>query len=688
MMAIPNLADWFAPTTAPSPEATAEAEAMAQNEFAALLAASYTAPPAPAAPTVVVANTAESLSRSEAVTATTEFVLPTVLRTPIAAQPITTGSKTTEATLTPTTTKSNPAEETMMSFTTASNGIGDTATPITTGAKVAEDVPKPMTTERNATEDRHNPSFGLTPERLSQETSAPNRTAQTAGETQLMFSAVQTDATTLPATVTQTEAMLSPTVDVRIPAPAVLPANAASNPVVAPRHVVQSGPVHIDRAVASEPLPTGERRPPVTPTISPGTPNVLKLAVAAVKTLVTESRAELSPPVVATSVSKPNVAVQDAPMVLEPDAMVTRPSEGFVSRAEAVPAETALPAVPTLIRAGAAPAEIRRRDGNVPTTKRRDTMSAVRLEINPPAIVIEPVAAQFELRQSPKAAAVPVSTELTEVRVTTKSVQITSEQSPEQTLTPEFTPPPSRSVQAQTGTPTQFVPAPPTPIRQPEFTHIASLALSPEPTAVAVATFFPVEESGAATPIETTPETTLQTTLQTTPQPSVHQAVSASTFAAVTTGSEAEPLVKQTIPPVLELAQRLDAPATRSLRLQLNPAELGRVEVEVTRDAEGQISAVLKVEQAETARTLTHSLGQLRESLERAGVVVEQLHVTHTPPLQAQTSQQFGQQFGQQSQPQHTPPTHFTNADSLPAESSSTEGTASAADQKLLSMLA
>ncbi len=171
------------------------------------------------------------------------------------------------------------------------------------------------------------------------------------------------------------------------------------------------------------------------------------------------------------------------------------------------------------------------------------------------------------------------------------------------------------------------------------------------------------------------------TTAQTTPgSPSVN-APPPPVNVAQTTPS---PFITQTIQPVLELAQAVHPNETRTLRFSLNPAELGRVEVEVTRDVNGRVSASLTVEQAATAQALTHGIGQLRESLERAGLVVEQLQVT--TQLQSQTAQQFGQPAGQEAGQQHGSQPRGPNADSLPTDQMIADGTTPVSENKLLSL--
>lgn len=199
----------------------------------------------------------------------------------------------------------------------------------------------------------------------------------------------------------------------------------------------------------------------------------------------------------------------------------------------------------------------------------------------------------------------------------------------------------------------------------PDGAQPAGLVLQPEASLADAPESFLMEDfgSGAATQIA---------------PPLVTSAPQAEKF----TKAAVQPLVQQTVEPVLELAKNASPDETRMLRFTLNPAEMGRVEVEVTRDANGRVSASLTAEQADTAQALTHGIGQLRESLERAGLVVEQLQVT--TQTQSQTAQQFGQQTGQQPSQQHAP--HNLKADSLPPDPLIADGTTPASENKLLSL--
>ncbi len=139
------------------------------------------------------------------------------------------------------------------------------------------------------------------------------------------------------------------------------------------------------------------------------------------------------------------------------------------------------------------------------------------------------------------------------------------------------------------------------------------------------------------------------------------------------------PIIHQTLDPLLALAQQTSPRETRSLRFQLHPEELGRVDVEVTRDAAGRVSASLNADGVEAANTLTNGIGHLRAALEKAGVNVEHLDVYATP--QFQHNNQSNQQ--QQSPTPRAAPTNHFGAEQISEELSTT-----VEEEKLLNLRA
>lgn len=66
---------------------------------------------------------------------------------------------------------------------------------------------------------------------------------------------------------------------------------------------------------------------------------------------------------------------------------------------------------------------------------------------------------------------------------------------------------------------------------------------------------------------------------------------------------------------------------TRRLELQLNPLELGAVNVLLTTSRNGEVSALLRPERAETASLLMQQMDQIRVNLEEQGIKVEKVDV-------------------------------------------------------------
>jgi hypothetical protein len=741
MMAIPNLADWFAPMTASTNEAAAEPEA--QTEFAALLAASYIAPPASAAPTVTLTTSAEIIApKSQAVPAVTEFFPPANWPTPIAAQPIMTGVKATEEPLKlfsqtsaePILSPSVPLPETTFAPNLAAQEFNEPP-PMFSAAQPnavnSEAPPEQNLAAAAQLEKVVAPTLNAQP--LSAVGQAPNQHYESSVRTTVEQVANQPDdVSAAPRIVTQPEQILRNASDVRVAAPEVLPADTSSHSVIAPHRVAQTSEAFVAPSRAANPpasvnnvppaplpqatvpphqdelrfvltesthpvrtyqphteervvrwpeltesthqvvtarmsAPAAERPPLVLATVPPRNSDAMRLAAETVKTLVIENRAEpLSSPA-AVPDSESIAVVNVAPLVFEAKAAITTQVNDLLSDVETLPIETAtLPeaappsqavsqaeALPIPIRTRAFPAKMVAPENTFATATQPAAMPPDRAEITRSTTVVEPIAVPIVSDELPQAAPMQQPKELAQGSAASESLRVGWTPVHKVTATAHLTP--------DTFTP---------------------IAVPQEITTAASATAFKADDASAET----------RTTLPTTTSPAAQPLLSLQPLADALTTREAPPLVKQTIPPVLELAQRLEAPATRSLRLQLNPVELGRVDVEITRNAEGHVSAVLKAEQTETAQTLTHSLGHLRESLERAGLVVERLDVSLSPPLPAQTSphsgQSFGPPFGQQPQQQPASPNHFTNADSLPDDLSGADGTAPTADHKLLSMLA
>lgn len=87
-------------------------------------------------------------------------------------------------------------------------------------------------------------------------------------------------------------------------------------------------------------------------------------------------------------------------------------------------------------------------------------------------------------------------------------------------------------------------------------------------------------------------------------------------------------VVAQLERPILETVNTIPPKQTRSLRIRLKPEELGQVEVQLSRDAAGKVSAQMYVERENARQVLSQTLPQLRQALEQAGIAVDHLQVS------------------------------------------------------------
>ncbi len=103
-----------------------------------------------------------------------------------------------------------------------------------------------------------------------------------------------------------------------------------------------------------------------------------------------------------------------------------------------------------------------------------------------------------------------------------------------------------------------------------------------------------------------------------------------------------------------QMKARIKSGAT-SMRLQLNPVELGGIEVQMTRNAEG-VSVTFFAEQASTGHLLETQMNQLRQSLKDAGVQLTGLNISqHDQPKQEGgffKGHSYSNQYFQSSAPQ------------------------------------
>lgn len=155
-----------------------------------------------------------------------------------------------------------------------------------------------------------------------------------------------------------------------------------------------------------------------------------------------------------------------------------------------------------------------------------------------------------------------------------------------------------------------------------------------------------------------------------------NQAVHATEPRASHPSTEAEPLAAQLAEPLRQASERLTAQTSHTFRVHLSPRELGEVEVELTRDAAGQLHARLTVESDRTQEVLRAELGHLRETLEQAGWPVAQLDVS------------TGQHGAQQPPPQEAfpEPAAHTTAPGTSTDATLERGGPQPAEDRLLNL--
>jgi flagellar hook-length control protein FliK len=107
----------------------------------------------------------------------------------------------------------------------------------------------------------------------------------------------------------------------------------------------------------------------------------------------------------------------------------------------------------------------------------------------------------------------------------------------------------------------------------------------------------------------------------------------ASTVRDLESDASARSIQSQTISQILAQAETLTGRQTRSLRLRLRPEELGEIDIQLSRDAAGRISAHISAERESARVALSRSLDQLRETLSRAGLTVDKLQINAEPGL-------------------------------------------------------
>ena len=148
---------------------------------------------------------------------------------------------------------------------------------------------------------------------------------------------------------------------------------------------------------------------------------------------------------------------------------------------------------------------------------------------------------------------------------------------------------------------------------------------------------------------------------------------------------EPAPAIQQTIGPLLSATDALPRREAHTLRLNLKPIELGGVEIRLSRDAAGRLSAHFTAERADTSQSLAAGIVQLRETLERAGVTVDRLDVSAQPASNFNLDSQSGGTPPRQHQPV---PVRSAVGPELPEQPADTAATPAVVADRLLNLRA
>jgi flagellar hook-length control protein FliK len=109
----------------------------------------------------------------------------------------------------------------------------------------------------------------------------------------------------------------------------------------------------------------------------------------------------------------------------------------------------------------------------------------------------------------------------------------------------------------------------------------------------------------------------------------------ATTVRDLQAGGGASSIQSQTISQIIAQAELLPGRQMRSFRLRLRPEELGEIDIQLSRDAAGRISAHISAERESARGTLSRSVDELRETLSRAGLTVDKLLISTETGLSA-----------------------------------------------------
>lgn len=98
---------------------------------------------------------------------------------------------------------------------------------------------------------------------------------------------------------------------------------------------------------------------------------------------------------------------------------------------------------------------------------------------------------------------------------------------------------------------------------------------------------------------------------------------------ATQTPAKAQSLAAQIEPQIFQMATlAFGTGKPQILKMRLNPAELGAVEIRIEKDAAGNLNAYFQTENEEARKILTENLAQLRDSLQDSGWQFERVEVS------------------------------------------------------------
>lgn len=146
--------------------------------------------------------------------------------------------------------------------------------------------------------------------------------------------------------------------------------------------------------------------------------------------------------------------------------------------------------------------------------------------------------------------------------------------------------------------------------------------------------------------------------------------------------AEAQPPAVQVAAKILETTTGLHRGETKSIKLSLSPEKLGRVDVEVRRDNDGRVTAILTADRTDAARAISEGLPGLRQHLEQNGVSVANLDV------QTAGSQTQGNLANNSNNPHNPQQEVIRNPELSGAGPIGTEGQDPTKEDRLLNVLA